>query len=309
VLDVHLHQALDQSRGSMEVYWRRVCDGLRVPLPADGPALPERITRALTFESSNPASIMACIAIARENTRQARQEITSEMWEQVNRLYLRLQHAGMAEKWMVEPHECYAGVLEGVCVFQGITDDTMTHGEGWHFIQLGRYIERAESMAALLDTHIGTSLQMGKPPEASEYLEMAGLLESCAAFEAFCKVYSAELEPTRIAQFLLFDAFFPRSLRYCAHMIQTSLQAIGRATGRAGGRTDRMAGRLRATLDYAQMEDLQAGDARAYLRETRRLCTDIHGAVGQAYIAPHRIPDDHSHVYPPAAAVVATADQ
>lgn len=309
VLDVHVHQTLDQSRESTALHWQRVCDGLHVPALVDGVDLPERITRSLTFDPSNPASIMACITLARENARQARQEISSAMWEQINRLFLRFQHADMAAKWLVEPHDCYVCVKEGANLFQGITDDTMSHGEGWHFIQLGRFIERVDSMATILDVHIDTSLQMWQPPDPGAYLEMASLLESCLAFEAFCKAYSAELEPTHIAQFLLFDAAFPRSIRYCVGMIQSSLQGISRVTGRAGGRTDRLAGRLRAMLDYAHMDDLQAGDAHSYLRDVHRLCSEIHGAIGQTYIAPRHIPAGHAQVYPAAAVPFAMIDQ
>jgi len=82
-------------------------------------------------------------------------------------------------------------------------------------------------------------------------------------------------------------------------MIQSSLQGISRATGRAGGRTDRLAGRLKAMLDYAHMDDLQAGDAHSYLRDVHRLCNEIHAAIGQTYIAPRHIPSGQAQVYPP----------
>ncbi len=309
VIDVHLHREQEQPRQPTEAHWQRVCDGLRVAMPVEAPALPEQIARVLTFDLTNPASVLACISFARENTRQARQEISSEMWEQVNRLYLSFQDPGMAEKWLVEPHGCYVTVKSGVYLFQGVTDDTMTHGEGWHFIQLGRFLERAESMTVLLDSHLGSSVRAGHSPDASTYLEMAGLLECCVAVEAFCKVHSAALEPTRVLQFLLFDPAFPHSLRCCAGMMQTSLQAIGRGTGRTGGRTDRLAGRLRAMLDYAQIEDLPGGDAHAFLREVQHLCAEIHTAAGHTYIAPRRIPDGRAQVYPAAVAAAATIDQ
>ena len=72
----------------------------------------------------------------------------------------------------------------------------MNHDEAWHFIQLGKYIERACNLCVLLDAYFVVD-------KHADDLDWVGLLSSCAAFEAYCKACTAELKPERIANFLL----------------------------------------------------------------------------------------------------------
>ena len=93
--------------------------------------------------------------------------------------------------------------------FQGVTDSTMSHGEGWQFIQLGRYIERAAATTTLMDVY---HRERFDPPNSTsagyEFLEGAGLLRCCSAFEAYCNAYTADFTPERITEFLLLNRTF-----------------------------------------------------------------------------------------------------
>ena len=139
---------------------------------------------------------------ARENARQVREQISSEMWEQLNRLFHAVKRTTMDELWESSPHEFLAAAKEGSHLFQGITDSTMTHGEGWQFIQVGRYMERAGAVATLLDVHFGDSLAI---TDFQEQLEWIGLLKSCTAFEPFCRTTRRTVKPERVADFLLLN--------------------------------------------------------------------------------------------------------
>jgi uncharacterized alpha-E superfamily protein len=257
LIDVHLNTMLDQAGGDENLRWQRLLRSLRIPLPA-GEIDAYSVTRLLTFDEANSSSIVASIAAARENARQVREHIASEMWEQLNRLFLQVKQASMEQIWHAEPHKFLNSVKEGIYLFQGITDATMSHSEGWHFIRVGRFLERTKATAALLDTHLSIFLteQSAYDTEPLDYLTWVELLRSCASFEAYCKVYTAAIRPARIAEFLLLNAELPRSIRFSCAMMQGALQAISKATGARGtGRAERLAGRLRAILDYDQIED------------------------------------------------------
>jgi uncharacterized alpha-E superfamily protein len=97
---------------------------------------------------------------------------------------------------MARPSEFLQSVMEAVHQFQGVTDSTMNHGEGWQFIQVGRYIERASATALLLEAyHADLWEHPERVGEGNEYLDWMGLLRSATAFEAYCKVYTADLTP------------------------------------------------------------------------------------------------------------------
>lgn len=282
LLDVHLHSALDLTPTAAERRWRRLLLALHSQPPAAG-VTPYAITQALTFDTSNSDSIAACITAARDNARQVRERISSEMWEQVNRLYLQVRHTSMEEMWSGEPHLFFRSVKEGVHLFQGITDATLSHDEGWWFIQIGRYLERAMATAALLDVHF--CLPEGSDAEALDYFEWVALLKSCTAFEAYCKVYTASIRPEDVAEFLLLNAEFPRSIRFAADMIQDAAQAIGRSSAhRATARVERLAGRLRAVLDYGQVDEIMT-DMHTFLMSIRRMCVQVHDEIYRACIS------------------------
>lgn len=284
LLDVNLHLMLDQSPGSATRRWERLFASLGAK-PTVETQDAQEVTQTLTFEMSNPASIVSSVATARENARQTREQISSEMWEQINRLHLHVRQTKLSDIWSGQPSEFFRAVKQGAHLFQGITDSTMGHGEGWHFIQLGRSIERAGATARLLDVHFGKLLDgRASGSEIGDHLEWVGLLRSCTGFEAYCKEYTADLRPERIAEFLLLNHEFPRSVRFAADSIEGALRSISLLTQRKADRLDRLAGRLRSTLSYGQIDEILASGLHAYLDSIQNLCAQIHGAVYQIYI-------------------------
>ncbi len=290
LVDVTLHQMLDQRAEDTRQRWRTLRTCLRAPL-TDEEAEEDAysMTQMLTFDVTNSTSIVSCVASARENARQVREQISSEMWEQINRLFLQIHRTTIGEMWESEPHAFLAGVRDGVQFIQGLTDATMSHSEGWHFIRLGRFIERTMATAVLVDVYTSAFLnaQDNTSSDAFDhmsYMSMVGLLRSCAAFEAYCKVYTARIQPEHIVEFLLFNADSPRAIRFAASMMQVALQGIARATNnRPAGRVERLAGRLRSSLEYDQIEDVMR-DMHAYLENIERQCTQIHNAIYQTYV-------------------------
>jgi len=278
VVGVRLDLGLDRrARG-----WNfsRLYAAARLEPPAELPANPAALVDALMFDTARRDSVMACVNFARDNARQVRERISTEMWEQLNALYLRLREARADSGWSARPHYVSRMVVEGVYLFDGVTDETMGHGEGWQFQQLGRFLERAGATAALVDQHFS-----GGPLLPAGHAEWVGLLRSCSALEAYCRCYTADLRPERIAEFLLLNHEFPRSVRYAAGRVEWALRSIAIDTARgAGGRAERMAGRLHASLDYGQVDEILSEDPHAYLETIGRHCAQIHAAVSQSYV-------------------------
>ena len=243
------------------------------------------LTQHLTFNLENKDSIISCITAARENARQIREGIRSEMWEQLNQLYLTARRARIDDIY-AQPHEFYDPIKEGSHLFQGLTDSIMSHGEGWHFIQLGRFIERASTTATLLDANLRVLLSPDhQVTGVMDYISWIAMLKSCTSFESYCQAYTADLRPERITEFLLLNSELPRSVRFAAGAIKYSLQALSKVTGSTKvGRAERLAGRLGATLDYAQIDEIMADNIHAFLDNIQRQCAQIHTAVHQQYI-------------------------
>jgi len=278
VLGVQLTMMLEQDPASSDRRWQRVLGTLGHP-GSD----PEESDPFALAQKHALRQITGGIASARENARQVREQISSEMWEQLNRLFHEVRRMESAGLWKTQPLDFVAVIVESSHLVQGITDSTMNHGEGWQFIQVGRYIERAAAIARLLDVYFN-EFPAGQPIDSGDHMEWIGLLRSCTAFEAYCKVYTADLRPERVAEFLLLNSEFPHSVRFAADHVQRSLECINEAAAsRRSPRVAKIAGRLSAGLMFTPLDEVVAGLAE-FFADIQVQCARIHAAIYEVYI-------------------------
>jgi uncharacterized alpha-E superfamily protein len=230
-----------------------------------GEATEENVIRFLVFNADNPNSIAACLRAARENARSVRETISSEMWEQVNTMYL--QVAEEDPIWSGDSLTAFLRrVRMGSHLFQGITDSTMSHNEAWHFMRLGRALERADKATRLLDVKyfilLPSVADVGTPYDD---IQWAAVLKSVSGFEMFRKRHG-RIAPDRVAEFLLLDDEFPRSVRYCIVRADQSLHRItGTPMGAFSCSSEQHAGLLRSDLDFARVDHVLSGGLHEFL--------------------------------------------
>jgi uncharacterized alpha-E superfamily protein len=267
---------LNPAKFSTEERWFHAVSSL-APGAASNNVDPQRALFLLVADPEGSFSIVKCISGARENARQVREEISSEMWEHLNRLYHDVTSFELQPDDDAGAMRVVSLVREGSYRFNGISAATMNHDEAWHFIQLGKYIERACNLCVMLDAYF----VIGKHPDD---LDWVGLLSSCAAFEAYCKACTAELKPERIANFLLLKPEFPYSVRYSVDRMHEALAAIGNLSlSRRTEKVERLIGRLRSMVTYVQIGEI-IGGLHKYLAAIIAQCRELHAAVHELYI-------------------------
>lgn len=288
VLDLTLNLLLEQNSGEqMQVRMNRVLEGLFAKSLPENASLYD-MTNALAFDPKNSASISFCLAKARENARQIREQISSEMWEHLNALYLEITNISIDDVWQNQTiHQYFRKVKEGAQLFQGLAASTMSRNECWQFLQLGRYIERATYNAHFLDVQVA-ELQKSEhyPVVAKDFMNWVGLLKCFTAFEAYCKVYTADLKPDRIIEFLLLNSEFPHSIRFSVDKMEQSLNAIEEMTEvKRSGKLKRMVGKLRSDLRFSQIDEILESGLANYLEEIQRQNAKIHDGIYDVYIS------------------------
>lgn len=281
VIEVQMNLMLDQTALTTEQRWDRILACLGFPVDSKGTTDTFSPVATLLADHTCAGSIVACITAARENARQVRQQISSEMWEQVNRLYHDTRRAGSGERRDLQPGEFLPSVERGLHLFQGITDSTMSHGEGWQFIQIGRNIERVMATAKLLDVHFSELLAPGVADTA--LLEWIGLLKCCTGFEAYCRYYTADVRAEHVAEFLILNDEFPHSIRFAVDQLQAALNRLPDSDGRRAP-VLRLVGRLRASLSFAAIDEMMAAGIHHHLSAIEHQCGEIHREIHQAYI-------------------------
>jgi uncharacterized alpha-E superfamily protein len=276
VLEANYNLLLNPSKPGREQRWQRISASLGLPAELSSTDSQTNVIRLIS-EPRVAASIVSCITVARENASQVREQISSEMWERLNQLYHEITQSSMHLTGDSEPLRVIATFREGTYRFQGVTDSTINHGEGWHFIQLGKYLERACGLSALLDSYFATAA-------GADDLDWVALLTSCSAFEAYCKVYTADLKPAAVAEFLLLNADFPFTVRYSAEQMHNALKALGTiASARKTSTIERMVGKLQSSLAYTQIDEIMPRDLHPFFADVIEQCRKLHAALHELY--------------------------
>ncbi len=286
LIDINLNLMLDESSFSTGRRWHRVLAALGNPAGVEFTGDPYALTQVMTFDAAHHSSIISSIIAARENARQVREQISSEQWQQLNRLYHEVTRSSGDDLSDAQPSDFLQAVISGAQLFQGVTDSTMNHGEGWQFIQIGRYIERAVSSVRLLNVYIEEFwAHPERAMEGTEYLEWIGLLRCTAAFEAYCRVYTNDVAPERILEFLLLNGENPHAVRHAIDCLQQALEAVhGEGGKRRAGSLMRLSGRLQASLQFGHIGEIVEAGVRPYLFDILKQCQEIHQALYQLYI-------------------------
>ena len=245
------------------------------------------VTEFLVFQPENPNSLVQSICQARENARMVRDQITFELWEELNRLYLFVRSNQARELWRSSPSEFFQEVKAGSLHLIGITHATLLRNEGWHFLQAGKFLERADKTSRILDVRYQTLPDRGLPKAISqtEALEWSAILKSCSALDSYKSIYGADVSPKSVAEFLILNGDFSRSILFSANLLDQSLRHIsGVPEGRFTNNAERLAGRLVAELRFSTIEEVFDLGLHRYLDVLQQKLNEIGGALFQAYI-------------------------
>ena len=293
-IDVNMWLSLDLPAGYQEQWSPLISTTGDDALFAKHYEIPTKrnVINFLTFDTRNPNSILSTITAARENARLARQYISLETWERVNRFYLAIQNGARSAARGFEPgQDFFSDVMSSSHLFLGTIYATMSHNEGWHFCRLGRLIERADKTSRILDTKYYLLLPsldaVGTPYDD---LMWAAVLRSTSALEMYRKRFH-QISPDRIVEFLVLDREFPRAIHYCIVSAETCLHAIsGTPIGTFGNPAEQLLGRLCAQLNYVQVREIIKRGLHEFLDDIQTHLNMVGDAVENSFFALQPVP-------------------
>ncbi len=276
LVDVNRHQALDTRLADPnEDPWLAVLYATGTPPVENQKDLD--MERFITLEPTYPDSIRQCLAHARENARMVRDQISEEMWLELNRAYLFFQSQEAEYEWSMDAEALHRRVIEFSLLFQGLTDSTIHHAEGWYFIKLGKFIERADKTSRILD--ILTFFQEPGPSQCT------AVLRSCSALSAFREEFRGNVTLEKVAEFLLVSQMFPRSVRFCLRSMDELLHAIsGQPMGSYCNEAERLTGSLLAKYNFISMDEVMSTGLHESIDELQKQLNGIGEQIFETYI-------------------------
>jgi uncharacterized alpha-E superfamily protein len=256
----------------------------------------DSVIQFLALDPENPSSILSCLRTARENARSIREVISADTWEQVNRFYLMVSSPNAPRRVKESPGIFFADVKRYSQLIAGVADATTSHGEAWHFMQMGRLLERADNTSRLLDVKYFLLLpSLEEVGGAVDEMEWSIVLRSATALAMYRRRFGP-IMPENVVDFLLLDAEFPRSILFCLDNVEWSVHAVtGTPVGSYRNAVERRLGQLRSELAYSQVHDIIGGGLHEFLDNFQSLLNGIGDAISETFFG-----------WQPAASAVAT---
>ena len=249
---------------------------------------PRDVMDFMVRDEKNSSSIISCLKNARENARAVRGTLTTEVWETQNQTYLevfRMLRNGDFER---DPGQFFEWVKFRSHLSRGVTVGTMLQDEAFHFLRLGTFLERADNTARLVDVkfHSFQGDFLGIPNEEDQeydFYHWSAILRSVSGFEVYRKVYRDVIKPERVAELLILRADMPRSLLGCLNEVMHTLAMV---TSDASSETQRRAGKLRADLQFARIDEILATGLHAFLTQFLDRVNELGAHISREFLIP-----------------------
>ncbi|MBS0550619.1 MAG: alpha-E domain-containing protein [Proteobacteria bacterium] len=208
----------------------------------------------LAFDETNPSSIVSSIASARRNAREERNNITVDVWESLNGLWLELTARLRRNRATLDRGALVEHVRKQAVMVFGAAQVTLLRDEAYNFFQLGAFLERGDNTARILDVKYHHLLPDGRrQSEQLDYFAWSEVLACIGAVRTYRRIYRSALDPAKVAELLLLRRDVPRSVHHCLWMVDLNMRELADAYG-TRGEADRLAGELHARLRYAGID-------------------------------------------------------
>lgn len=284
----------DLASSLQELQWHSVLTVMRTDIPpqltsssdnGDLGAMEPRVAQFMAFDADNPSSLLSCVSRARENARSIRENISSEMWEGLNALYWSIQAEDAPARFEESHDDFYRHITTGSMLFQGLTDQTMAHDQRWQFAQLAKFLERIDVTARVIEAKFSILRGAESMIEgAVRNIHWMGVLRSCCSIEAYRRHYLGDMDPLRVASFLILEPHFPRSIRHSVQKARAAITSIRQEVNPRGiDPAERVLGRLDAQLEYAEIDEMLEEGLPAYLQKIQNQVAEAALAVQKSY--------------------------
>jgi len=295
LLDVNYQTALlPQSQGVALAGWQgllSISELLPTYKEKHGDVHAAKVMDFMVKDEGNPSSIVSCLGAARENARAVRGTLTTEVWETQNQTWLEVRRMLKDGEFDADPGQFFEWVKFRSHLSRGVAVGTMLMDESLYFMRLGTFLERADNTARLVDVKFHTVASdlysaSGEKSHVYDFYYWSAILRSVSAFEVYRRVYRDVIKPERVAELLILRADMPRSLHASLNEVVSNLALIA---SDPFTETQRLAGKLRAELQYGRIDEILATGLHAYLTQFLDRVNDLGRRVSRDFLVPAAI--------------------
>ena len=253
-----------------------------------GEVTPANVLEFMVRDGNNPSSILSCLRAARENARAVRGALTTEVWETQNQTWLELHRQLEGGAFERDPGQFFEWVKYRSHLSRGVVLGTMLQDEAFHFLRMGTFLERADNTARLLDVKYHAAYEDHTSDAAAmeedfDFYQWSAILRSVSGFEVYRKVYRDVITPLKVAELMILRADMPRSMAACVNEVVDRLNIV---SNDHSGETQRRAGKLKAELQFARIDEILASGLHAYLTQFLDRVNELGKRISDDFLVP-----------------------
>lgn len=285
LIDVHYHIQQEADFKHEENKWSRLIDALsaREAYELQFEAFTEKdVLSFITLDRGYANSLFSCVSQARNNLRTLREKLPSEMWDMMNSFYLWLGEKQVDDIMKDSPHNFYKQIRERMSMFQGVEHSVMVRHNEWHFIESGRFLERAENTVRILQSVSRTLIE----EQATPYPNMLAVLKSVSGYQAFRRYYADGMSVEHIMEFMIGSESFPRSVHFSFMELEEHLRGIELQAPEyhlPHEKAIRQAGKVKAELACLEREDFSPSQVSHLLDHLNASCQRLGRSMAAAF--------------------------
>lgn len=245
----------------------------------------DAVLKQLIVDTQNVNSLKVILTKARENARGIQDHITKEVWEQVNQMYHMVNHTSLPQRLhSYGALEVIDSLTRYSLLYTGVLDSTMARGMGWHFMNLGKYIERCLQTIELSEKQyqqIGYQLKNSR-----DIMQWRYLLMSLSGYELHLKRYRTPNYNQNVLHQVSINQDFTRSILYSLSRLDKHLCDVVKENPSAENKSlERSFGRMYSYVKYIELDSLNEARLKSFFDTVRNDLLDFSTRLGQCFFS------------------------
>jgi len=242
------------------------------------------VLQYMVTDKENSNSVVNIVTHARENARSVQDHITKELWQCLNDYYHTVRDEQLVRLLHREDPVTILDVLikQGL-LYYGTTEITMARGEGYAFLNIGKFLERAVQSADILDVKFSDK---NYDFDESNPTYWKYLLLSISGYELYLKTYRSGFDPKNVVEQIVLNEDFPRSILYSINQLHRYFQRLKSEKNiEAYHKVDFMIGKINSKVKYSTVETIMRQGLHRYLQTIKEDIYEVGTALNQHYFA------------------------
>ncbi|HSI68491.1 MAG TPA: alpha-E domain-containing protein [Planococcus sp. (in: firmicutes)] len=244
----------------------------------------DHLLHYLAMSEENLNSVANCVRNTRENARVSRDHITDDYWESWNSCYLGLQDQNGPEDSLKGVQHFLQDVKMTSLTSQGIIEATMSRDVDYQIIKIGKWLERAEKTARILNVVCERTRERELEAQAEDYYYWLAALRMTNGYSAYLKANPPRMDPKKVLSFLISEKTFPRSIQYCLDHVREAVDVL--ESGKVSHYSWELYAKLdqmRTVFDEVKLSELNPDEMMEFLNDFQNGCDEIGRLFSKTY--------------------------